>query len=148
MCSLDVREMCGHERLIGAEFLPLEFKEAGADALREASADSQPESWWEITSGRVMPALSASNDIFDYKGRSIDSEEARGMFWYVLEESYAHAELRYDRADIDSLPEFDVALTLEGQKREDKMIIVSQRFRQACVARGFDVKWIPVRIDD
>lgn len=47
------------------------------------------------------------------------------------------------------MPEFDIAWTYEhfGQSVVSPQLVVSQKFRQACLKHGFEAEFQPVRVE-
>jgi hypothetical protein len=99
--------------------------------------------FWEIDTPHTMPDCLTPM-----------SQDELGMRFFE-DAGCEPAELRYRRADVATMGGFDAAWTKEeigvpGEPREGgHHLVVSQRFRRACVDYGLDhVDFIPVRLVD
>lgn len=101
--------------------------------------------WWELTSDIVLPSLSPSLDLRNWKTRQPFRPTER------LTACSLPAELHYRRADLAALPPFDVAHTFENfgpAHSPSYRTVVSKRFYDCCVAHALKSHWAPVRIDE
>lgn len=107
------------------------------------------ESWWALTSDLTLPALSSHCDLRDEDGQPCDGRRGNGCF--LKEGLLRRGELRYTRAAIASVGDFDIALTREwfGGRTGPchPRLVASSRFYQFCRKQKLKMDWIPVRVD-
>lgn len=115
--------------------------------------------WWELASAKRMPPLAPSNHItgriVHKPGRELNyfehAEPGCQGFWRLEEpdDGIRPVELHYKRSEFEAMGDFDVADTLEGgTERQFRRTIVSVPFYKHLVSMGYDMNFIPIRLDD
>ncbi len=147
----DAKKRLDTENLRGVVFKPAITRYSIDDD--EDDDDDLPDNddvWWELTSDIVLPPLAPSMTLLHEDNTPFKGDFRKGC--KRREGYYNHAELHYRRADIDAVGPFDLALTHEmfgGLPNQfDRLVVVSQRFYQACVKHRVKTGFIPVRIDE
>ncbi len=147
----DAKKRLESENLRGVVFKPAITRYSIDDD--EDDDDDLPDNsdvWWELTSDIVLPPLAPSMTLLHEDNTPFQGDFRKGC--KRQEGYYNHAELHYRCADIVGVGPFDLALTYEmfgGLPNQfDRLVVVSQRFYQACVKHRIKTGFIPVRIDE
>lgn len=107
--------------------------------------------WWELTSDVVLPPLSPTMDLRNWKSGEPFRPADRLVRCHAKDGFYNHAERHYRRSELARLESFDVALTFEnfGSSHTPSYgIVVSKRFHDCCTENNLKGRWAPVRIDE
>ena len=109
------------------------------------------ERFWELKSSVILPPMPRDR-VLKHRATPDDDVHVAG----ILDGDYLEREIHYAEDALHKLEPFDVAETHEifcgpGWKEDghgERRLVVSQRFRQFCLARHLKVGWhSPVRID-
>jgi hypothetical protein len=108
--------------------------------------------WWELTSDLTLPHVSDKMDLRDRHGNPVKPVDPPENGQYRVENSYAHAELRYRAAELEKLEPFDLSRTRETftegvQDPHARPLVASRQFRHVCQSYGLKVGWYPVHVD-
>jgi hypothetical protein len=106
--------------------------------------------WWELCSDYTLGPVSPRMDLVDYRRQPI-APGIEGESYTRREGQYLYPELHYLASGMAKEEPFDLARTREsfgGDLRwNERTLVASQGFYQACKRHGFKTKWLPVRID-
>jgi len=132
----------------------LEAEGLTAVNFKEASYEKPPKPdtkrLWQFGSTVKMPACQTVRQ--DTHGNFVndDGPPAGSLGYYWDDAGFQPAELVYNRAEVEQLPPFDIAMTREfvGEPFAPyREIIVTQRFREAMEKHGVKTAdWAPVRL--
>mgnify|MGYP005858920299 FL=1 len=106
--------------------------------------------WWELSSDTVLPPLSPTVDLRDWRSGQPLRPADRLVRCSLREGFYNHGELHYRRSELSKLEPFDAALTFENfgpSHAPAYRTVVSKRFYDCCQRHGLRGRWAPVRID-
>lgn len=159
--SDEIRRRMESERLVGIAFKELVLTPSAetrtlADEkghiFREVTPGEQNHiekqgRYWELTSSVILPPMPPDRVVRHFPD---DDVHVAG----IRDGEYFDKEIHYPTSAIRKLEPFDFALTHEifGAKSwqefpGERWPIVSQRFRQFCLAQKLKVSWIPVRLE-
>lgn len=132
----------------------LESEKLAAVKFKEASYEKPPKPGtkrlWQFGSTVTMPACQTVRQ--DTHGAFVTEDgPPKGELGYYWDDAgFQPAELVYNRAEVERLPRFDIAMTREfvGEPFAPyREIIVTQRFREAMEKHGVTTaEWAPVRL--
>lgn len=133
MCSGEMRSKFESEK-----FSQIQFNEVYSD--KDGSA---LEGLFEISSKLSMPAV--KNAVIDQFGNPVDSD-SKGCY---IKDLYHPWYLQFDRAHVQAMGEFDVAITSERWgggvfPRRTPRLICSKRFKHWCDGQKLKIQWFPV----
>jgi hypothetical protein len=158
--SDEIRRLMEAERLVGIAFKELvltpsaETRTLADDKgriFREVTPEDQDHiekqgRYWELTSSVLLPPMPADRVVRHFPDDDMHVAGIRDGDYFDKEIHYASA--------IRKIKPFDFALTHEifGAKSwqqfpGERWPVVSQRFRQFCMAHRLKVSWVPVRLD-
>jgi hypothetical protein len=105
--------------------------------------------FWEVTSDLTLPPLASTCTLLNNDGVECRGDFSNGCF--LREGLFTNPEPHYTRESIGAIPPFDAALSQErfgiAPQNEDRILIVSRRFREELLGAGIEIDWTPVRID-
>lgn len=165
IAGFDDRGMCVTERLMhkmvsygltGIRYDPLEYKEYRrvGDKMQRVKVDWPEASgpYLELSSDHLMPPLSKSNTLIHEDKTPFSGDFSLGCIH--IEGNFTPSEFHYDTFSVRDLKKYDLRRTYEmfsfvaGTPLErDRRLVVSQRFRQFCVAENLPMGWLPVHVD-
>jgi hypothetical protein len=106
--------------------------------------------WWELCSDYMLGPVSPRMNLMDYRRQPI-APGIENEPYTRSEGLYLYPELHYLASGMAKEEPFDLARTREsfgGDLRwNERTLVASQGFYQACKRHGFKTKWLPVRID-
>jgi hypothetical protein len=105
--------------------------------------------FWEVTSDLTLPPLASTCTLLNNEGVECRGDFSSGCF--LREGLFANPEPHYTRESIEASSPFDAALSQErfgiAPKDEDRLLIVSRRFREQLLGAWVEIDWTPVRVD-
>lgn len=122
------------QEMIKAGLIGLQFRTIVAG--KELSSE-----FWELMSPVTLPPMPRERLICREVSPG-DYQNAAG----ILDGDFLEKEIHYSTADIAKVEPFDFGLSYEIFGGE-RWPIVSQKFRQFCLAQKLNVSWSPVRLD-
>lgn len=146
---------------VGVAFRPTVLDESRSPAMKiliswdDVGDEIRSEPWWELTSNLLMPAVSADQELVDWKSQPVTIRSPlpeKGVRF--VEGDYTEAELEYDRDSIATMmpKEFDLARTNEAlapdPQDDQRLLIASNRFYKFWLENNLKCEWVPVRVQD
>jgi hypothetical protein len=136
-CTGELKQMMERE-----DFSHLEFRPAKLEGTRPPA-----DGIWQMWSDLKMPPM--LNRITDNEGADYKPDANKGC---TIDDWYHPFQYRYQKAEIEQLGDFDVALTRESfgnypDKRNTPKMIVSKRFRKWCDAEKLKIQWTPIALE-
>ncbi|MEM9108897.1 MAG: hypothetical protein AAGC72_02635 [Planctomycetota bacterium] len=138
--------------LVGMSFERVRVVEDGGhtqDPFEEVEPPSHLETeapFWVVLPEVTMPPLSSSMDLTDSNGMSQAPGDPKA-YYNMKEGMYTHPEMHFRRHEVETMPLFDVAKTIERFGQSPKTV-VSPRFYRFCIDQGIEGHWAPVRLDE
>lgn len=147
-----IKELFESSELKGVAFKPCRLIEGYAEHRRYFDWHEElGDTWWELTSNIVMPPLSDFLEFRDRFGNLMADRTDFSQGCFPREDHFAFPELHYRRADLEQMPEFDLARTFEPfsypAEAEEHPLVASPKFWEFCEDHGIRIGWRPVRID-
>jgi hypothetical protein len=137
--------------LVGLSFEQVVVDPDGSNPFNERKKPRQhifdEAPYWLIQPTVKMPPLSPTMDLRGPKSVPMEPGDPEACYVSVREGDYNRAEFHYRRVDVEAMPLFDVAETIEKIMFFHRSI-VSPRFYRFCVDHNIEGHWAPVRLDE
>ncbi len=136
------------QRMVKARLAHAVFREVEIYNRKKRVTETDP-GVREMTSDLVLPPMSPSCTFRHSTGEPFTGDYSKGC--NIHEGYYKPPEFHYRAKDLETIGEFDVALTHERFGATDsnahRKLVFSKQFYDFCVVNKLKMNWIPVRLD-
>lgn len=142
-----VQRIIEASRLVGVKFSPTQRWSSHLQSEAHEMNWAERDPWWELTTDLLLPPLPVANQFVPHPGWGIPNSPKVMM---LVEGDFYPPQIKLSSQALKPLGEFDIAQTSETfnfRPNEDaRYTIVSQRFRQVCLANSIRIPLTPVQM--